>query len=269
MSEHPDQSSLADASQPNAGRIYDFLLGGNHNFEVDRQAAQRVIQIAPFMPKMVRLIRWQLGEATRRLLELGYTKFLDFASGLPTLDHIHQVSPEGTKVIYSDKDPVTVSYARQIIGDNPNIRYLEGTAEEPERVLGAPEIETLFGNDRDLAIGFNGIAWFVTDETIDKFASTLYEWSGPNARLFLCDVDGANLTDELRTFADIYAKMGQPLHLRPNERLQELIKPWKVDEPGFLALEKWIGLSGDQQSDANETFTAGEGAGTLGAILRK
>ncbi len=33
-------ASIADASKPNAGRIYDYVLGRNHNFEVDRQAAQ-------------------------------------------------------------------------------------------------------------------------------------------------------------------------------------------------------------------------------------
>ncbi len=31
-----EYSSIADTSAPNAGRIYDFLLGGHHNFEVDR-----------------------------------------------------------------------------------------------------------------------------------------------------------------------------------------------------------------------------------------
>ena len=32
--------SMSDASVPNAGRIYDYLLGGHHNFEVDRLAAE-------------------------------------------------------------------------------------------------------------------------------------------------------------------------------------------------------------------------------------
>ena len=33
------KESVVDASRPNAGRIYDYILGGSHNFEVDRQAA--------------------------------------------------------------------------------------------------------------------------------------------------------------------------------------------------------------------------------------
>ncbi len=33
-------ASIADASKPNAGRIHDYVPGGNRNFEVDRQAPQ-------------------------------------------------------------------------------------------------------------------------------------------------------------------------------------------------------------------------------------
>ncbi len=32
------KESIVDASVPSAGRMYDYYLGGHHNFEVDRQA---------------------------------------------------------------------------------------------------------------------------------------------------------------------------------------------------------------------------------------
>ena len=100
--------TIADASKPNAGRIYDYLLGGDHNFEIDRQAAEQLKAMVPEMPQWVRIVRWFLGEAVGRLLDEGFRHFLDFASGLPTVDHIHQIAPQETKVIYSDIDPVTV-----------------------------------------------------------------------------------------------------------------------------------------------------------------
>ena len=48
MASEGSSMSIADASQPNAGRIYDYLLGGNHNFEIDRVAAEQLIQIPAF-----------------------------------------------------------------------------------------------------------------------------------------------------------------------------------------------------------------------------
>ena len=46
MNPGEDVSGIADASQPNAGRIYDYLLGGSHNFEIDREAAQVAEEVA-------------------------------------------------------------------------------------------------------------------------------------------------------------------------------------------------------------------------------
>ena len=97
MAEQGVHASIADSSKPNAGRIYDFLLGGSHNFEVDRLAAQQLLQVAPFLPKLVRVIRWFLGEAVHRLTDAGYTRFIDFASGLPTIDHIHHIAPRARR----------------------------------------------------------------------------------------------------------------------------------------------------------------------------
>jgi hypothetical protein len=164
MPEKEQYTSIADSSKPNAGRIYDFLLGGNHNFEVDRLAAQQLIKLQPFMPKLFRAIRWFLGEAVRRLAADGFTQFIDFASGLPTVDHIHQVAPSGTKVIYSDIDPVTVAYGQEILKESPDTRYVVCNASKPEDLLGAPVVSQLLGNSRRVAIGFSGIAWFISDE---------------------------------------------------------------------------------------------------------
>ena len=60
MTEEKNIRDIADSSVPNAGRIYDFLLGGNHNFEIDRQIAKQILQVAPFMSEFFRLIRWFL-----------------------------------------------------------------------------------------------------------------------------------------------------------------------------------------------------------------
>ena len=111
------KESIVDASVPSAGRIYDYMLGGHHNFEVDRQAANMIMQLAPFVQKFVRLQRWCLQDLAHELTVVrGYDTILDFASGLPTQDHLHFVVPKGTKVIYSDYDPVVVEYAREILG---------------------------------------------------------------------------------------------------------------------------------------------------------
>ncbi|MBU2552149.1 MAG: SAM-dependent methyltransferase [Proteobacteria bacterium] len=260
--------SIADPSRPNAGRIYDYMLGGHHNFEVDRQAAETVVQIAPFMSKSLILIRWFLGEAVRRLINQGHDRFLDFASGLPTMEHIHEIAPPGTRVIYSDIDPVTVEYGREILGGNPNVRYVECDAGRPEDLLGSGVPEPMFGQERRLAIGFNGISYFLPDETLRHALRTLYDWAGGGSSLFLCDADAdmSRVTDKIKTVFDIYSKIGQPIYIRPKERLFELAAPWRIEEPGPLPLDEWVDLGKVYTPEEQAEYG---GTGFFGVIFRK
>ena len=259
--------SISDTDKPNAGRIYDYILGGNHNFEIDRMAAQKILELLPFAPQLFRLIRWFLGEAVMRLNSQGYKYFIDFASGLPTMDHIHQITPKGTKVIYSDIDPVVVAYAHDIIKNNPDVRYVHCNAGTPEELLESDIPEQIFGSNRDVAVGFNGIAWFLPDDRIAHFMKTLYNWTGDNARLFFCNTDAPkNPKADLQKFLEIYKKLNQPVYSRSKKKMLELIKPWKVDDPGIMLLEEWV----DVKTKVTEELTSKwKGGGIYGAILKK
>jgi hypothetical protein len=261
-------SGIADASKPNAGRIYDYFLGGNHNFEIDRQAAEQLLQSVPSMPQFVRLIRWFLGEAVRRLVEEGHKYFLDFASGLPTVDHIHQAAPDDVKVVYSDIDPVTVAYAQQIVEGRPNVRFIQGDAAKPTTVLDSPAVKELFGEERCVVMGFNGIAWFLTDDQLGHAMRTVYDWSAPGSKLYICDLEHrpGTETERFNTTIEFYKSVGQPVYLRSRERLVELCRPWRVRDPGFQMLEDWIGID---RSMTEEGRAGAGGSSLIGAILQK
>ncbi len=267
MIKENDFPSISNADKPNAGRIYDYILGGNHNFEIDRMAAQKVLELLPFAPQLFRLIRWFLREAVMRLSSQGYKHFIDFASGLPTMDHIHEVTPKGTKVIYSDIDSVVVAYAHDIIKDNPDVKFVHCNAGVPEELLDSDIPEQLFGNNRDAAVGFNGIAYFLPDDKVAHFMRTLYDWTGDNAKLFFCDTDAPeNPKEDLQRFLEIYKKLNQPVYSRKKEKMLELIKPWKVDDPGIMLLEDWV----DVKTKVTEELTGKwQGGGIYGAILKK
>lgn len=261
-------NGIADASTPNAGRMYDYFLGGNHNFEIDRNVAEKVLNHAPHMRNFLMLIRWFLGEAVKRLCDEGFNKFLDFASGLPTMDHIHEIAPGGTKVIYSDMDPVTVAYAQEIIGNNPNIRYLQCDAGKPEKILESGIIEELFGSDRKVAIGINGVFYFMPDEDVAHSLRLLYDWADEGSKLYLCDsdTDVRKITEDGRKTKEIYEKSGQKMYLRPLDKTLELIKPWSIDEQGVKLLEEWL----DMRTDVTDAVRKNWGSADLnGMILKK
>ena len=71
--------------RPSAARIYDYLLGGYHNFEVDREVAHKFVEILPRAPLIMRANRAFVRRVVRFLVGQGIDQFLDVASGIPTV----------------------------------------------------------------------------------------------------------------------------------------------------------------------------------------
>jgi len=104
-----------------AARIYDYYLGGVHNFPADRQAAEKVIAAYPFIPAAARANRAFLGRAVRTLVEAGIGQFLDIGSGIPTSGNVHEIAQgmvPDARVIYVDIDPVAVAESMELLEGN-------------------------------------------------------------------------------------------------------------------------------------------------------
>jgi hypothetical protein len=265
------KESIVDASVPSAGRMYDYYLGGHHNFEVDRQAAEQVLQLFPFASKAVRLQRWCLQDIANELtFGRGFDTIVDFASGLPTQDHIHAVAKDGTTVIYSDYDPVVVEYAREILGNTPNVHFFEADARRPDELLRRPEVERILIGRKKIAITVWGISAFLTDQELSHAVQVLHDSTNAESCLVFnaqfADAD-ASSPDGIKVIR-IYERMGSPVHLRTKEHYQELVKPWRPDALGFKSLLEWHGFSESELAKEDRNAFGPGGAG-YGAYLIK
>jgi hypothetical protein len=265
------EESIVDTSRPSAGRIYDYYLGGNHNFEVDRQAAEKLLQILPFIRKFVRLQRWALQDLATELTERrGFDVIIDFASGLPTNDHLHHVVPSGTTVIYSDYDPVVVEYAHEILKDTPNVYYFHADARQPEELLNRSEVQQILNGRRKVALAYWGISVFLTDEELASAARTLYDWADLGS-CWAYNAQGADINVNNpghEQTVNSYKSMGTPVYTRSLTRHVELVQPWHSDANGFISLLQWHGF--DQSEMAQDDATAfGPMGGGYGAYLIK
>ncbi|MFZ2488138.1 MAG: SAM-dependent methyltransferase [Anaerolineae bacterium] len=258
------KESIVDASVPSAGRIYDYFLGGHHNFQVDRIAAEQILQRLPFLGKLSRLQRWCLRDIAQELTAVrGYDVLIDFASGLPTQDHMHTVVPPGTTVIYSDYDPVVVQYAKEILGDTKNVYFFEADASRPEELLNSPKVEAILNGRRNVGIVYWGVGGFLSDEAIAHAAQALYDWSGP----FSCwafNAQGAdgNPDDPIgKQVLAIYAQMGSPFRVRTLQEYEQVLKPWKGDEQGYLSFLEWHGFDQGLLDDRDREVFGATGTG--------
>ena len=81
-----------DIGRPSAARIYDYWLGGSHNFAVDRETARSVTAVVPDTARIMQANRAFLHRAVRFLVDQGIRQFLDLGSGIPTLGNVHEVA---------------------------------------------------------------------------------------------------------------------------------------------------------------------------------
>ena len=81
-----------DVDQPSAARVYDYFLGGAHNFAVDRALAEQIAAMTPNIGETMRSNRVFLRRAVRYLVAQGVRQFLDIGSGIPTVGNVHEIA---------------------------------------------------------------------------------------------------------------------------------------------------------------------------------
>lgn len=264
------KQTARDFQLPNTARMYDYYLGGTHNTEADRAAADAVVATAPFTPFLTRTHRACLKTLPAELARRGSNLIIDLASGLPTQDHLHFHAPAGTAVVYADLDPVVVEYARDILGDTPDVYYFHADMRQPEQVLNQPDVQRLLSAGRKPSFVTWGIGLYLSDDELSTLARTLYAWADVGTVwAFNATLADMNLHDEsIQKLLAYYADMNEPLHIRTLEQYRTLVAPWQPDERGFVSIYDWHGID-PETVDARSRNALGPAGGGYGALLVK
>src|ERR1700751_4172521 len=96
-----------DVRRANVARVYDYWLGGSHNFLADQDVARAIAAVEPSMPAIAPAKRAFRGRAVGFLVAAGIGQFLDIGSGIPTESNVHEVAQRGdpgARVVYVDID---------------------------------------------------------------------------------------------------------------------------------------------------------------------
>lgn len=153
---------------PTAARVYDVMLNGKDNFDVDRQVAEASLAVMPEL-KQIAIYNRQILHRVVRLLaaEEGVTQFLDFGSGLPTARNTHEVAQEANpdaRVLYVDIDPIVLAHGRAILAKDGNTRVVTADLRNPAEVLDHPDTRALLDLDQPVCVMLCGILHHLLDE---------------------------------------------------------------------------------------------------------
>ncbi|HEX2419924.1 MAG TPA: SAM-dependent methyltransferase, partial [Micromonosporaceae bacterium] len=156
-----------DLTVPSAARIYDYTLGGSHNFEVDRMVAERIIEAVPDVPIIARANRSFLRRVVRFFADAGIRQFLDLGSGIPTVGNVHEVAQKAapeSRVVYVDADPVAVIHSKTMLAGNDQATAIQGDIRDVDRILTDPRVRSLIDFGQPVGVLALLVLHFISDE---------------------------------------------------------------------------------------------------------
>lgn len=239
-----------DITTPNAARMYDWYLGGAHNFDVDREFGRRVEAIWPNIKPVARHNRFFLQRVVTDSLDAGIRQFLDIGSGVPTVGNVHEVSATAqppARVVYVDYEPVAfaagqVLLEEQGVGDRATV--IQEDLREPSAVLDHPEARRLLNFDEPVCLLTVALFHFISDADRPKEILAAYrDRLVPGSRLALthiaCDEAPPAEREQVLAFCEAYKDTSNPLYCRSRAEVTELFEGWSLLEPGVTFLPDW------------------------------
>jgi hypothetical protein len=156
-----------DPTRPSPARLYDYYLGGTHNYEADRQAAEQIRRAMPDLADAAWANRGFHGRAAVWMAaSQGIRQFLDLGSGLPTQNNTHQavrrVAPDA-RVVYVDMDPMVAAYSAPLLSADGSTTLVTADLRDPDSVLEHPELRRLIDFSQPLGVLMTAVVHFVAD----------------------------------------------------------------------------------------------------------
>jgi hypothetical protein len=151
----------------NIARYYDYLLGGYHNFAVDRKMGDIVIKICPDIRMGALANRAFLRRAVKFLSQQGVDQFLDLGSGIPTSGNVHEIAQKinpSARVMYVDNDQVAVIHSQAILRGDSNVSILQEDIRNLDKILDHPDFNALIDLHRPLGVLMLSVLHFVNNE---------------------------------------------------------------------------------------------------------
>jgi SAM-dependent methyltransferase len=256
-----------DVTRPSAARVYDYFLGGAHNFEVDRQLAEQIAATSPAVAATARANRHFLRRAVQFLVAEGVRQFLDIGSGIPTVGNVHEIAQAaapGTRVVYVDIDPIAVAQSRLILRDNPDTAVLCVDLRDPQKLLVEARATGLIDFDQPVALLLAGIVHFVPDaDEPGELIAHLRDAVAPGSYLLISHGTSDGQPPEVLEAGRLTSRAAA-ITLRTHAEIEAFFGSFVLVEPGLVRLDGWRPDPADEPDPNPERLTGYAGVGRKG-----
>jgi hypothetical protein len=258
-----------DPKVPSPARLYDYFLGGTHNFEADRDLAEQLRARIPDFVDAVLANRGFHVRAAAWMAAHGIRQFLDIGSGLPTVSNTHETAQAldpSARVVYVDVDPIVGAHASDLLAGNTSTALVVADMRDPEAVLASPALRSTIDLGQPVGLLMTAVWHFVADEQdpwglVDRYVAAL----APGSYLALSHGTLDRMPpDQIQAGRDGYARSSANVYMRPRADIERFFDGLEMQppRPGAEPEITFVGLWGAEDveladSDGSRAIFAG------------
>jgi hypothetical protein len=250
-----------DPTRPSVARMYDFYLGGEDHFPIDRELAERVVANSPTVVPALQANRACLGRIVRHLSEQGINQFIDLGSGLPSQGNVHEVAQQinpDARIAYVDNDLTVLGHARAILARThaQNVIVIKGDIRAPRQILTDPDVHKLINFDEPVAVLMVAVLHFITEDEDPYRIVRAFRESTPTGSYLavtIATTDGTS-HEERAAIEGVYKQATAPAVFRTRKQIERLFDGYQLQDPGLVRIPDWRPV--DKETDAQQNIGA-------------
>jgi SAM-dependent methyltransferase len=227
-----------DPEQPNLARVYDYLLGGAHNFAADRDLAGKLVAAVPDLPLIARAHRAFLHRAVRFCLNAGIRQFIDLGCGIPSVDNVHHITSRhaDARVLYVDIDPVAATLNRLRHYDNDNVTAVQADLRHADEILD----HSLLDLEQPAAVLMLSVLHLIPDEDDPRTIVAHYrDRVAAGSYLIVSHPTSEARPADIAVVDQLTRDAGPPPLYRSRDDIAHLLAGLYVAEPGLVWIPQW------------------------------
>jgi hypothetical protein len=235
-------------------RVYNYYLGGNTNWAIDREFGKMVLAQFPTMRSVAMANRLFLNRTVRHLSRLGVRQFLDVGSGVPAIGNTHEIADEAdprSRVVYLDNEPVTVAHSQLLLeahGDPARHAAVNADLRAPDQMWQRIGDTGVLDLDQPVAMLLNAVLHIRQPgpDGIDvgsRVVARCRELLAPGSYLAISHLtdDGVpeKCKNQLAALKRLYDAQSSPLLWRSRAEVRDLLGDFELIDPGMSWTPLW------------------------------
>lgn len=242
-SERLVRGEVTGLERASACRMEDFLLGGGHNFAVDRTVAHQLLQVHPDLRVSAIQGRAFLLRAVRLLTADKVSQFLVLGSSLPLVGSVHEMATRttrGVRVVYVEAEPVGLAFTHTAVSGVRGVGVIAEAPDQPVIALDTAVRAQMLDIAHPVAVVMAGLAPVLPGGSIARqVCADLRKRLSKGSCLVVAHAVATKDRRRVAQAAEICQMAGIPLVLRSPATTEAMLSGFEPMAPGLVSVNRW------------------------------